>query len=174
MKTWRSLLLAAVAAGASWQALACYTVYDSANRVIHRSSVAPVDMSRPLHQTVPQRFPGGQLVFDHDTSCQAVVPPAAALRARSAGSAPLLTDRSTAEAMGLRYSALSRDIVLVAPQQAAVAVAALPARPVVVPQQTVARAAANARPATVITELRDPPVTIVERPDGVTVSALTR
>ena len=65
-------LLASLLAAAALPASACYTVYDSANRVLYQSDKPPVDMSVPLHETMPQRFPGGQLVFDLSAECQVV------------------------------------------------------------------------------------------------------
>ena len=37
----------------------CYTVYSSAGKIIHQSSVAPVDTRLQYHMTVPQRFGAG-------------------------------------------------------------------------------------------------------------------
>lgn len=64
---------------ASAQAMAqCYTVYDREDRVVYQGPESPVDMSRPLHETVPGLFPGGHLVFDNITQdCAAVRPPIA-------------------------------------------------------------------------------------------------
>jgi hypothetical protein len=43
----------------SQQALAaCYAVY-SGDRLVYRSVASPVDLSRPLHETVPARFGRG-------------------------------------------------------------------------------------------------------------------
>ena len=42
---------------AGTHAMACYTVYDTNNRVIYQGTEAPVDMSLPLHQTLKKRFP---------------------------------------------------------------------------------------------------------------------
>jgi len=61
---------------ASVQAMAqCYTVYDRDERVVYQGRESPVDMSRPLHETVPGLFPGGHLVLDNFTQdCGAVRP----------------------------------------------------------------------------------------------------
>jgi hypothetical protein len=126
----RSLLVAGVLAAASWQAMACYTVYDAGSRVMYRGEEAPVDMSRPLHDTVPARFPGGQLVFD-DGACASL--PVGLPSSHRSGSSPLLTDRRTAQAIGVSYALLSRDIVMVPGREAAVAEAALPSTIMVVP-----------------------------------------
>lgn len=125
-------LVASLLAAASWQALACYTVYDSNNRVMYRGEKAPVDMSVPLHDTLPQRFPGGQMVFDSGSCALA---PAAALSSRSSpgSSAPLFTDRHTAQRIGVPYALVGGDIALVAPRDAVVAEAALPSRISVIP-----------------------------------------
>ena len=45
----------------SGQALACYTVYNSANQVVYQAQAAPVDMRYQLHQTLPAVFPGGHM-----------------------------------------------------------------------------------------------------------------
>jgi hypothetical protein len=126
----RSLLVACVLSAASWQAMACYTVYDSSSRVMYRSEQAPVDMSLPLHDTVPARFPGGQMVFD-DVACSSL--PSGLPSAHPSRTAPLLTDRRTAQATGVSYAVLSRDIVLVPAGEAAVVEAALQPSIMVVP-----------------------------------------
>ncbi len=56
-----ALCLAAQAASA-----ACYYVYGADQELIYRSSRPPVDMARPLHQTVEQLSPGARLVFTLD------------------------------------------------------------------------------------------------------------
>jgi hypothetical protein len=53
-------------------ALACFTVSDDDDRVVYHSADPPVDMSRPLHETVPLAFPGGHMVFDLETRCVAL------------------------------------------------------------------------------------------------------
>jgi hypothetical protein len=126
----RSLLVAGVLAAASWQAMACYTVYDAGSRVMYRAEAAPVDMSRPLHETVPARFPGGQLVFDNG-ACASL--PMGLPSSHRSGASPLLTDRRTAQAIGVSYALLSHDIVMVPGGEAAVAEAALPSNIMVVP-----------------------------------------
>jgi hypothetical protein len=103
MRLCRHLLLASLLGLAAWPALACYTVYDSANRILYQSDKPPVDMSRPLHETLPQRFPGGLLVFDEGAECLVVSPVAMGdggpvTRALS----PLLSDENTARRTGAR------------------------------------------------------------------------
>jgi hypothetical protein len=76
---------------------ACYTVYDRANHVLYQSDKPPVDMSQPLHESVPRRFPGGTLVFDVDNDCPVVSPVALGEGGPiTRTSSPLLTDRHTA------------------------------------------------------------------------------
>ncbi|MBL0421811.1 hypothetical protein JI739_15790 [Ramlibacter sp. AW1] len=66
------LALGCLAAG---QATAqCYTVYDAGNRVLYHGRESPVDMSKPLHETVPGMYPGGHLVFDNISSCDELRP----------------------------------------------------------------------------------------------------
>ncbi|HWP12278.1 MAG TPA: hypothetical protein VNN06_10685 [Ramlibacter sp.] len=162
--TIRQSLLSLVLGLAAGHALACYTVFDRSGRVIYNDPEPPVDMSRPLHETLPARFPGGHMVFDAQADCAAVSPPLPAVVARDG--APLLTDRRTAQAMNVPYTVLQGSIVIVQPRHARVG-----AGVTVVPAETLA-----ARPAqgTVITELRDPPMTIVESADGTMVGELAR
>ena len=59
MKQLKCLLLCSLLGSASMQAAAsCYTVYDPSGVVYHESA-APVDMSRPLHETCPRDSPVG-------------------------------------------------------------------------------------------------------------------
>lgn len=153
MKFRISLLAASLLAAAAGPALACYTVYDSNNRVVFRSSEAPVDMSRPLHETMPQRFPGGQLVFDTATSCDEVS--VGRLARVSSTPAPLLTDRKTAQALGVRYAQLSNGVVMVPPREAAVAAAELGSQLTVIPGGPML---ANAQPRSVTSVMGGPPV----------------
>jgi hypothetical protein len=127
---------------ASANAMACYTVYDSANQVVYNAQTAPVDMSRPLHETVPVAFPGGTMVFDLGTDCPREAP--------AARPAPLLTDRRTAAAMHVPHTILPSGVALI--EQPPVAA--------VVPVVTASR---SQRPETVITELHNPPLTVVQQ-----------
>ena len=71
MKLKLALLAGLALAGAN--AMACYTVYDSNNRVIFQSVEAPVDMSQPLHNALARRFPAGaSMVFNQGASCTPV------------------------------------------------------------------------------------------------------
>jgi len=185
MKLSKPLLVSFLAVAASLPAQACYTVYDGANRVLYRAARPPVDMSRPLHDTLPQRFPGGHLVFDPASACDAIVPEARAGVAASRA-APLLTDRRSAQAAGVNYAPLSRDIVMVQPRDAAVVLAGGSPVNVVAPAVSprmlaqsptapdTSRMGGPPAGGTVITELRDPPVTIVESRGGVTANVRGR
>lgn len=172
-------------------AMACYTVYDATNRVIYRGLDAPVDMSLPLHQAVAQRFPAGaSLVFDQQALCTPIniaqvprpastVVPANTIRMEGSGrslspsssASPLLTDRYTAARQQLPHTVVAGDIVVV--PAAAAARANMSTFTVIPTDEAVARApiapntsvlgAGPARPSTVITEMRDPPMTIIQR-----------
>ncbi len=64
------VLMAAVGLGQAANA-ACYQVYAPDNTVVYRSYQPPVDLSKPLHTTMPLAAPGGSLVFALDPSgCQ--------------------------------------------------------------------------------------------------------
>jgi hypothetical protein len=54
----------------SSQALACYTVYDSTGKLVYNAIKAPIDMRYQIHETLPQAFPGGHMVFSiSDKNC---------------------------------------------------------------------------------------------------------
>lgn len=43
---------------------ACFTVLDAKGEILSETSTPPVDMSRPLHETVEKRFgPGAVMMF---------------------------------------------------------------------------------------------------------------
>ena len=156
MKLARPLFICALLAGASLQAsAACYTVYDQSNRVMYSGERPPVDMSLPIHETLPARFPGGHMIFDTATDCPSI---AASRLAPVRGGTPLLTDASTARAMNVPHVQLAGGIALVRPENAVMrpGVTVMPAT-----DFALAPAAVPARD-TVITELRYPPVTVVE------------
>jgi len=116
VKPFKRLCVCSLLAAASMQAMACYTVYDRSNRVVYQGEDAPVDMSLPIHETLPARFPGGHMVFDSTTDCPAIV---ASARARIPGGAtPLLTNKRTAQSMGVPYTTVAGDIALVQPRDA--------------------------------------------------------
>lgn len=195
MKSKIALLCGLLLSGAN--AMACYTVYDASNRVIFRGAEAPVDMSLPLHQAVAQRFPqGSSLVFDQGATCTPVnlaqvarpgsgMVPVNTIRSERTGrqvspssAAPLLTDRETAARSGVPHTVVAGDIVLVPPSAANRVT--MPTFNVIPPDTALARAngipdttALGAGPArrdnTVITEMRDPPLTIIERGNRVSV-----
>lgn len=196
MKLKTAMLLGLLMAGSN--AMACYTVYDASNRVVYRGVDAPVDMSLPLHQAVSQRFPAGSsLVFDQQSNCTPVniaqvarpasgdVPPNTIRMERTgrtvspSSAAPLFTDRETAQRQGLPHTLVAGNVVMVPGQAAAradlstftviptdpaVAMARAPAAP-----DTSVLGAGAARQQTVITEMRDPPMTIIQRGNKVSV-----
>ena len=45
---------------------ACFLIYAPDGELIYRSIEPPVDMSYPLHQTLPKVAPGGKLIFSLD------------------------------------------------------------------------------------------------------------
>jgi hypothetical protein len=60
-----SIAAAALAAGLFSQgaSAACYVVYGPDKIVVYRAPEPPVDLSRPLHETLAEVLPGGTLVF---------------------------------------------------------------------------------------------------------------
>jgi hypothetical protein len=194
MKWKLAVLCGLMLAGAN--AMACYTVYDGNNRVIYRGLDAPVDMSLSLHEALAARFPtGSSLVFDQAPTCTPVsiaqvarptgpMVPVNTIRIERTGrqisptsEAPLFTDRKTAERQGLPHTTVAGDIVMVPPSAAA---RAQMSTFTLIPAETVAgtsrvnTAAMGAGPTprtdeTVITEMRNPPVTIIQRGANVSV-----
>ena len=188
MKAKTMVLCGLLLAGAN--AMACYTVYDGNNRVVYRGHDTPVDMSLPLHQALAQRFPAGaSMVFDQAATCAPVsvaqaarptagtVPPNTIRMERTgrqlspSSAAPLFTDVETAQRQNLPYTVASAGVAVVPGNAAArvdiptfsvipsqTAVAQAPAAP-----DTTVLGAGPARQGTVITELRDPPLTIIQR-----------
>jgi hypothetical protein len=139
---------------------ACYTVYDRANHVVYNSQTPPVDMSRPLHETVPVTFPGGSMVFNDSMDC----PSARAVNASAAPSrpSPLLTDMRTAEALHLPHTVLPSGVALVSnPLSMGYGVNVVASyAPSIAPAATLER---QARLETVITEMHNPPLTVVQQ-----------
>ncbi len=66
--------LLAVLAGLPAHGGVCYTVHSPDNRVLYRSEVSPVDLSRRLSETLPRAFPAGSsMVFvTSDSACPPV------------------------------------------------------------------------------------------------------
>jgi hypothetical protein len=152
---------------ASVNAMACYTVYDRDNQVVYNAQTAPVDMSRPIHETLPSRFPGATMVFGPGTDCPREQPAKLMPIVAPARPSPLLTDRRTAEAMHLKHTLLPSGIALVG-QPPAVMTAGISVFPSAtqVPEiaaPVLAQRSAASRPETVITELHNPPLTIVQQ-----------
>jgi hypothetical protein len=171
-------LLCSLGLAAAGNALACYTVYDSSNKVVYNAQTPPVDMRLPLHETLPRVFPGGHMVFQNGAQCPLEQPlPRLAVRG-TGGVAPLLTDRATAQAMNAPHTILASGAALVEQRPAnmspgvmvassAVALPAPAAAPVAVaatqaPDTSVMGAGpARYRSNVMITEMRDG-MTVVE------------
>lgn len=157
-------LVPSLLALASMQAFSgCYTVYDQSNRVMFQSDKPPVDMSRPLHETVPARFPGGTMVFDIDGGCPVV----SSVAMGNGGPitttlSPLLTDTATARRLHLPHRQVGDNIALVPP-----ATVRMEPGVTVVPATAVA---SKSTYDTVITEFRNPAITVTRRGDEMIVS----
>lgn len=57
---------------AAANAMACYTVYDGANRIAYQGEKPPVDMSQPIHRQIQARYPGGHMMFEQTADCAPV------------------------------------------------------------------------------------------------------
>jgi hypothetical protein len=99
--------------GVGQHALACYTVYDRTNTIVYFAQTPPVDMTPPFKDRLQKSFPGSHMVFGNTTNCPAkqagynpVKPPPS--------SAPLFTDKQTAEDMKVTHTVLPNGAVMVA------------------------------------------------------------
>ena len=153
---------------ASINAMACYTVYDQNNNVVYNAQTAPVDMSRPLHETVPAAFPGGTMVFDSSANnCPRDMPVRLSLPVTPSKPSPLLTDRRTTQALKVPHTILPSGVALIS-EPTAVMTAGLSTYstssplPVMMGTQTVVPQR-KPRADTVITELHNPPLTVVQQ-----------
>ena len=111
MKPTHAVLAAMLALGTG-QAMACYLVYDRNNQVAYAGQTPPpgVDMSKPLHETLAAKYPGGHMVFDSTRDC----PTQGRLRVASTnGKSPLLMDIATARSMGLPYTDMGNGVAMV-------------------------------------------------------------
>lgn len=143
------------------QAMACYVVYDKVNRIVYNSPTPPVDMSKPISQTLPHVFPGGHMVFSGTTcsNSEPLVQPKVAATS-STGTSPLLTDRRTAIAMNVPHQVLPSGAALIQN------------RPADMRSGVVVAESIPQRRDTVITEMYNPPLTTVQV-GGAIVSAVS-
>ena len=53
---------------------ACFVVYGPGKDIVYRATEPPVDMSRPIHESLPLVAPGATLVFSPDSfGCEVTV-----------------------------------------------------------------------------------------------------
>lgn len=84
-----ALALLASASLSTAASAACYVVYAPDGQIVYRDAEPPVDLSRPLHQTVPSVLPGARLVFSPDSyGCESPVNRLAQGQAAGAADAP--------------------------------------------------------------------------------------
>ena len=75
MKTLNLLVLTIACAVSASASAACFTVLGKDGQTIFQSDTTPVDLSMPLHETVPSRFgPGTSMVFSMDTLATDCIP----------------------------------------------------------------------------------------------------
>ena len=152
----KNLALVALLGLAAGNASACFTVYDRSNAIVYYAQTPPVDMTPPFNDKLQKVFPGSHLVFGSTTGCpvkQAGYNPAKPPAATS----PLFTDKRTAEEMKLNHTVLPNGAAMVAKPPTGMrpgfTVMNLGGQAVIAP-------AAKSSP--VITEMRNPPITIIE------------
>jgi hypothetical protein len=163
----RNLALLVLLGFSVGHAAACFTVYDRTNAIVYYAQTPPVDMTPPFNEKLQRAFPGSHLVFGNTTGCpvkQAGYNPAKPL----APTSPLFTDKRTAEEMKLSHSVLPNGAALVAKPPAGMrpGFTVMNLNGQASTDRAVTRpASASSKQSPVITEMRDPPVTVIER-DG--------
>ena len=153
----KNLALVALLGLAAGNASACFTVYDRTNAIVYYAQTPPVDMTPPFNDKLQKVFPGSHLVFGSTTGCpvkQAGYNPAKPPAATS----PLFTDKRTAEEMKLNHTVLPNGAALVVKPPTGM-------RPgfTVMNLGGQAAIAPDAKSSPVITEMREPPITIIEK-----------
>ena len=153
----KNLALLALLGLAAGNAAACFTVYDRLNAIVYYAQTPPVDMTPPFNDKLQKVFPGSHLVFGSTTGCpvkQAGYNPAKPPTTTS----PLFTDKRTAEEMKLNHTLLPNGAAMVAKPPTGMrpgfTVMNLGGQTAVAPE---------IKSSPVITELRDPPITIIEK-----------
>lgn len=68
----KSVFVLSLMAAASFNAAACFTVYDRSSNVVYQGQQSPVDLSLPLKDAVNSRFPGGHMVFEQGGRCEPI------------------------------------------------------------------------------------------------------
>ena len=154
----KNLALVALLGLAAGNAFACFTVYDRTNAIVYYAQTPPVDMTPPFNDKLQKAFPGSHMVFGDTTGCpvkQAGYNPAKP----PAITSPLFTDKRTAEDMKLNHTILPNGAALVAKPPTGM-------RPgfTVMNLGSQAAIAPVVKSSPVITEMRDPPVTIIQQP----------
>lgn len=153
-------------ASPGFSALACYTVYDRNNAVVYHAMVPPVDMTPPYTDRLGKVFPGSHLVFGSNTGCPATQ--AGYNPSRQPAAAPLFTDPQTAEGMKLEHTVLPSGAAVVRKPPANMR----PGFTVLnlggaASADTPGRSAAMAPGSgPVITEMRNPPMTVIQDAPG--------
>ncbi|MCY7370341.1 MAG: hypothetical protein LH479_05600 [Polaromonas sp.] len=163
MKLAKPVLLACLALSGV-NALACYTVYDRGNAVVYNAMTPPVDMTPPYIARLNKVFPGSHLVFGSSTGCPEKQAGYNPLR-QQGEAAPLFTDAQTAEQMKLEHTVLPGGAALVRKPPANMR----PGFNVINLGGTDSPGrSANAapKPGPVITEMRDPPMTVIQEAPG--------
>ena len=153
-KNFALVVLLGLAAG---NAAACFTVYDRTNAIVYYAQTPPVDMTPPFNEKLQRVFPGSHLVFGSTTGCpvkQAGYNPAKP----PATTSPLFTDKRTAEEMKLNHTLLPNGAAMVAKPPVGM-------RPGFTVMNLGGQAAISpaVKGSPEITELRDPPITIIEQ-----------
>jgi hypothetical protein len=161
------LALAVIGALSTAPAVACYTVYDRSNTIVYYAEAPPVDMTPPFTERLQKNFPGSHLVFGSGTGCPATQAGYNPTRPQ-ADSAPLFTDEQTAKDLKLSHRMLPNGTAMVAHPPPSLR----PGFTVMnlggaagnrsAPPGAPADKGAAAKSSPVITEMRNPPITVIQ------------
>ena len=159
----KNLALVALLGLATGNAAACFTVYDRSNAIVYYAQTPPVDMTPPFNDKLQKVFPGSHLVFGSTTGCP--VKQAGYNPAKPPGvTSPLFTDKRTAEEMKLNHTVLPNGAALVAKPPTSMrpgfTVMNLGGQPVA-DRDSSRPSVSLPKKNPVITEMRDPPVTVI-------------
>lgn len=77
----------------------CFTVFEG-DKIVYRDLASPIDLSMPISDTLPRKYPGGQLVIStEDQMCTFITPITAVnIRAPAEAAAPAAPPPAAAQA----------------------------------------------------------------------------
>jgi hypothetical protein len=65
----------------------CFTVYEG-DRIVYRDTVTPIDLSGPISEALPAKYPGGRLLINPENDHCTLISPVTAVNIRAPAEAP--------------------------------------------------------------------------------------